>query len=227
MPNRDDHDTALHTAMNAIAAHFDHQHDLETTLAAVTGAAVDLIDGIDYADVLTISDGEFHSLTPTNPIATELDQLQRSAGQGPCLEAAVGDSIVRSSDLRGDERWPMFAEGAVRRGIHSILSFQLYTHEKGAGALNLFGLAPHEFNSESETVGTMLATQAAVAIITDDRYHQFESALASRDLIGQAKGIIMERYGVDAVAAFNMIRKLSQDSNEKVALIARRVVETR
>jgi AmiR/NasT family two-component response regulator len=73
----------------------------------------------------------------------------------------------------------------------------------------------------------MLATQAAIAIITDDRHDQFESALASRDLIGQAKGIIMERYGLDAVAAFNMIRKLSQDSNEKVAHIAKRVVETR
>jgi hypothetical protein len=228
MTTRDDYDATVRTAMNEIAGHFDRQDDLEATLAAVTGAAVDLIDGVDYADVLMITDGQFRSMTPTNPMVVELDELQRSAGQGPCMDAATGDSIVRSPDLRTDERWPLFAAGAVQRGVHSMLSFQLYTHEKGgAGALNLFGRMPQVFDDESEVAGTMLATQAAIAIITTDRNHQFESALASRDLIGQAKGIIMERYGVDAVAAFNMIRKLSQDSNQKVTQIARRVVETR
>jgi transcriptional regulator with GAF, ATPase, and Fis domain len=227
MPNLNDHRAALCAAMNDIAGHFDRQDDLETTLGAVTGAAVDLIDGVDYADVLTMSDGEFRSMTPTDPMVVELDELQRTAGRGPCLEAATSDSIVRSSDLRSDGRWPSFAAGAVQRGVHSILSFQLYTHEKGAGALNLFGLAPRVFDSESETTGVMLATQAAIALITDGRHHQFESALASRDVIGQAKGIIMERYGVDAVAAFNMIRKLSQDTNEKVSLVAQRVIDSR
>lgn len=227
MPTRDQHDTTVRTALNEIARHFEQQDDLATTLASVTAAAVDLIEGIDYADVLMISEGRFQSMTPTNPMVIELDELQMTSEQGPCLVAAGGDSIVRSADLRSDERWPLFAAGAVERGVHSILSFQLYTHEKGAGALNLFGRAPRVFDSESETTGAMLATQAAVAIIADDHHHQFQSALASRDLIGQAKGMIMERYGIDAVAAFNMIRKLSQDTNEKVTHVAQRIVEVR
>ncbi|BBY46966.1 hypothetical protein MARA_04340 [Mycolicibacterium arabiense] len=116
--------------------------------------------------------------------------------------------------------------GAIERGVYSSLSFQLCTHKKGGAALNLFSRVPQTFDMHTETIGAMLATQAAIAIIASDRHTQFESALASRDLIGQAKGIIMERFKIDAVAAFEMLRKLSQTSNEKLTSIAQRVVET-
>ena len=78
--------------------------------------------------------------------------------------------------------------------MHSVLSFQLYTHGPNTGALNLFGFAVRAFDDESEAIAAMLATHAAIALITANRQHQFQSALASRDLIGQAKGIVMERY---------------------------------
>jgi hypothetical protein len=162
-------------------------------------------------------------------MVVELDQLQEQTGEGPCLEAAMGgESVVRCPDLARDQRWPRFAAGAIEHGIHSTLSFQLYTHHnKGGGALNLFCRTPQTFDVESETIGAMLATQAAIAIIASDRHHQYQSALASRDLIGQAKGVIMERFKIDALTAFEMMRKLSQDGNVKVAQIAQRIVETR
>ncbi|WP_237570730.1 GAF and ANTAR domain-containing protein [Mycolicibacterium lacusdiani] len=227
MTSREDHDTFLRTAMHDIADHLSRHDDIGDTLASVTASAVELIDGIDYADVLMITDGEFRSVKPTTPMLSELDQLQQQAGEGPCLEAVVTDSIIRCPDLSSDERWPRFAAGAVERGVYSMLSFQLYTTDNGGGALNLFGRKRQTFDTASETVGAMLATQAAIAIIASNRHTQFESALASRDLIGQAKGILMERFSIDSVAAFNMLRTLSQTSNEKLWHIAQRVVDSR
>ncbi len=227
MTSREDHDAFLRTAMHDIAGHVNRHDDIGDTLASVTASAVEFIDGIDYADVLLISDGEFRSVKPTTPMVTELDQLQQDAGEGPCLEAVVTDSIIRCPDLSKDERWPKFAAGAVERGVYSMLSYQLYTTDNGGGALNLFGRKRQTFDTAAETVGSMLATQAAIAIFANDRYTQFESALASRDLIGQAKGILMERFSIDAVAAFNMLRTLSQTSNEKLWHIAQRVVDSR
>ena len=92
------------------------------------------------------------------------------------------------------------------------------------GALNLFGTKPDVFTAENEAIGAMLATHAATALIADDERLQFQSALASRDIIGQAKGMIMERFDVDAVRAFELLRKLSQNSNTRLASVAEELV---
>jgi AmiR/NasT family two-component response regulator len=107
-----------------------------------------------------------------------------------------------------------------------MLSFQLYTHQSGGGALNLLGRKPREVDHAAEAVGAMLATHAAIALIAANKERQFKSALASRDLFGQAKGIIMNRYSVDAVRAFEMIIKLSQDSNTPARVIAQQIIDS-
>ena len=117
-----------------------------------------------------------------------------------------------------------FADAAVAAGVHSLMSFQLYTHNSRMGALNLFGIKPDVFTAENEAIGAMLATHAATALIADDERLQFQSALASRDIIGQAKGMIMERFDVDAVRAFELLRKLSQNSNTRLASVAEELV---
>ena len=108
--------------------------------------------------------------------------------------------------------------------------FQLYTHQRKPGqraALNLVSRRPDAFDDEAQSVAAMLATHAAIALISQDREAQFRSALASRDAIGQAKGIIMERYDVDAVRAFELLRKLSQDTNIRLTEVADRIVARR
>jgi hypothetical protein len=195
-------------------------------LASVTSSAVQLIDGVDYADVLIIADGDFTSMAPTAEVMVELDQLQKRLRQGPCLEAAVAEAVIWSADLRDEPRWPRFAEAATARGVHSVMSFQLYSHQSGTGALNLFGSQPRRHGAEAEAIGAMLATHAANALIAADRQQQFESALSTRDVIGQAKGVLMERFGVDAIQAFDLLTKLSQNSNTPVRQIAVQIVET-
>ena len=93
------------------------------------------------------------------------------------------------------------------------MSFKLYTANRTAGALNLFAFQPNAFDAESETIGAVLAAHAAAAILASREGEELQSALSTRDRIGQAKGIIMERYGVDDIRAFEMLRRLSQDSN--------------
>ena len=105
-----------------------------------------------------------------------------------------------------------------------MVSFQFYTARDRAGALNLFSYTPQEFTIEAQAVGAMLATHAAMAFAMGDKQNQFHSALASRDTIGQAKGIIMERFKVDAVQAFDLLRRLSQSSNAPVRTIAEELV---
>jgi transcriptional regulator with GAF, ATPase, and Fis domain len=194
---------------------------IEDLLNGVTRAAVDLIDGADCADVLLVSESNgFRSLAATRQLAIDVDGIQEQFCEGPCVDAADGDALVRCDDLQEDLRWPRFAKGAVSVGVHAMLSFQLYTHDKRKGALNLFGLESGVFNTKDQAVGAMLATHAATALIAHDKERQFQSALSTRDVIGQAKGMIMERFGVDATRAFELLKRLSQDSNTRLVDVA-------
>jgi transcriptional regulator with GAF, ATPase, and Fis domain len=219
--------SAIRQAMVDLTAHFATKVDIRQTLADVTATAVQLIQGVDYADVMLIDEGHFQSIAPTDPLVTDVDKAQMRFQQGPCLQAAVADSVIRCTDLRRDERWPEFAAAAVELEIYSIMSFQLYTHRDGAGALNLLGRKPQEFDPNEEAIGAMLATHAAVALIAANKERQWESALATRDVIGQAKGMIMQRFDIDARQAFELLKKLSQDSNTPLRVIAQRLVDSR
>jgi GAF domain-containing protein len=202
--------------------------DLEQILADVTTTAVQLIPAADIAGVLLVKKGgEFDSLADTDTLVAQLDKLQHDFGEGPCHDAALKETIVRTDDLRREPRWPRYAPAAVERGVLSSLSFKLYTAERTAGALNLFSFNADVWDTEAETIGSVFAAHAAAAIMAGRHGEQMLSALSSRDRIGQAKGIIMERYGVDDVRAFELLRRLSQESQAKLVDVAQRVIETR
>jgi GAF domain-containing protein len=201
---------------------------VEEVLAGVTAAAMELIAGTDTAGVLLIGKGgKFETLAPTSELPYRLDELQMTFSEGPCVEAALDELIVRTEDFRSEERWPRYSAAAVELGVFSALSFKLYTADRTAGALNLFSFKPNAFDAQDETTGVVLAAHAAAAILASRQGEQLESALSTRDRIGQAKGIIMERFGVDDVQAFEMLRRLSQDSNTRLIDVAQRVIDTR
>jgi len=160
----------LRQAMTELTAQFAHPtRGIDATLQGVTASAVDLIDGVESADVLLVAGPElFRSVAATSNLAVQIDDLQKHFREGPCLDAAIGETVVKCNDLREDARWPSFAEAAVAAGVHSLMSFQLYTHNARMGALNLFGTKPDAFTFEHEAIGAMLATHAAVALIADD-----------------------------------------------------------
>lgn len=201
---------------------------VEDVLSDVTEEVMDLIPGVDAAGVLFVgTQGRFESAAGTSELPHRLDELQMKYRQGPCLEAALDSLIVRTDDFRTEQRWPLYSAAAAELGVLSGLSFKLYTSARTAGALNLFALKPNAFDADAETIGAVFAAHAAAAIMASRENEQLQSALSTRDRIGQAKGIIMERYDVDDVTAFEMLRRLSQDSNTKLAEVAAKVIETR
>lgn len=202
---------------------------LDAVLNEVTKAAVELITGIDTAGILVVGPGgEFESLAVTTELPHRLDELQIALDQGPCLQAAVGDDlVVRTEDFRAETRWPEYSRAVMKMGVFSGMSFKLYSSDRSAGALNLFGFRPTVWTEDQQTVGSVLAAHAAAALLTWRHSEEMSSALASRDRIGQAKGIIMERFAVDDTSAFNMLRRLSQESNVKLVDIAQQVIDTR
>src|SRR5690606_9984770 len=152
-------------------------------------------------------------------------ELQASLREGPCVDAAMEADVAYSADLRTEKRWPRYAAGAVEEGVLSTLSFRLFTHGKESAALNLFAGRSNAFDAEAFHIGGVLASHASIAVLASRKELQFKSALASRDLIGQAKGMLMERFGIDSDSAFRTIVRLSQETNTPLARVAARIVE--
>ncbi len=226
MNQQRNHDLAMRMA--ELARSVAGPRSVEDVLSDVTSASKELIAGTDTAGVLLIGKGgKWDSLGGTSDLPHLLDELQMKYDEGPCVEAALDEVIVRTDDFRSEKRWPKYSPAVVELGVLSGVSFKLYTASRTAGALNLFAFKPNAFDGEAETIGTVLAAHAAAAVLASREGEELQSALTTRDRIGQAKGIIMERYGVDDIRAFEMLRRLSQDSNTRLVDIAQRVIETR
>jgi GAF domain-containing protein len=221
-----DHDLAV--KMADLARSIAVPKSIDTVLADVTMAAKELIPGVDEAGILLIGKGNaFETLGPTSELSVKLDQLQMKYLEGPCVEAALDEIVVRTDDFRAEPRFPNYAPDVVQLGVLGGLSFKLYTADRTAGALNLFSFRANAWDTEAETIGMVLAAHAAAAILASREGDQLMSALSTRDRIGQAKGIIMERFNIDDVRAFAMLRQLSQDTNTKLVDVAQKVIDTR
>jgi GAF domain-containing protein len=221
-------DTALAVRMAELARQLAMPLALPDVLTGVTKTVLEVISGADAAGFLLFTKGEkYETQAATTDLMFELDRLQVKYGEGPCVEAAIDELIVRTDDFQREQRWPNYSAEVLKLGLRSALSFKLYTTNRNAGALNIFAFEPNAFDAEDEAVGSVLAAHAAAAILASRQGDQLQSALSNRDVIGQAKGVIMERYKVDAIRAFEMLRELSQSANEKLVDVAARVIETR
>jgi GAF domain-containing protein len=201
--------------------------DVDQGLAELIETAPELIPGAQYAGI-TLADRSAGISTPaaTHLYPVLLDKIQQQHQEGPCLSAAWEHHIIRIDDLAPETRWPHYAQEAMAETpIRSVLSFELSVTSNSLSALNFHAEQPRAFDDESIELGLIFATHTALAWTMLRRDEQFRSALASRDIIGQAKGILMERFNHDAVAAFNLLTRLSQQTNTKLADLAQRLVD--
>jgi GAF domain-containing protein len=200
--------------------------ELQPTLQAIVSAAVTMLSPARYAALTIFSRGELVPRASAGEPPLLLDRLQQQLGDGPCISAARHQSVFRIYDTRQDQRWPEFSTEAARLNVRSMLCMPLWVHERCLGALSLYADEAEAFSDLDERVTTLLATYAALALAEAQRADQMHDALGNRDVIGQAKGILMERYGVPASAAFGLLARVSQAENTKLAEIARRLAET-
>lgn len=207
-------------------------------LEHVVDAAHRLVPGADLVSVtLRSPGGAFHTPVETDPLATELDQVQYDTGEGPCVDAARMSSpgYVRSDDLATEAAWPTFGPAAAARGFTVVLSSVLMPDSKPphlSGALNIYSRHAGALRQDARDVALLLATHASLALaatqaVTRADLHeaQLRRAIESRDIIGQAKGILMQRRGIGADEAFDLLRRVSQDLNVKVVELARTLAD--
>jgi GAF domain-containing protein len=156
-----------------------------------------------------------------------VDRLQERLQQGPCLDAVRDQRVVRVDDVGADDRWPEFARKAAALGVGSMLCFQLFVEGDHLGAMNLYSRTPQAFDEDSEEIGLLFASHAAVALAGAEHEENLREAVATRDLIGQAKGILMERYNITAEQAFVALIRVSRNSNKKMRAVAEELIATR
>lgn len=196
-------------------------------LQAIVVAAVANVPAAEYAGITLVSrHGGVTTPAATDEIVRIIDRLQYETGEGPCLSAAYEHRTMRADDLSTETRWPQFAARAAEAGIRSMLSFQLFVRDDTLGSLNLYSREPGVFTAESEDMGLLLAAHAALAMVGAQREGNLRTALTSRDVIGQAKGILMERHKIGANAAFQLLIRASQENNRKLSAIAEMVSTT-
>lgn len=217
---------SLGAVMGELARTLQREHASEhDTLAAVTTAAVQAVPGADNTAIILVQGRKtVQSHAATNPRARRMDEFQTELQDGPCLTAIWEQETVHILDGATESRWPRFAtaaaEAGVGVGVGAMLCFQLFVHGDTLGALNLYSPTAGAFTEESETTGRIFATHAAVALAAAQQEQQLHAALANRDIIGQAKGIVMERFHLDADRAFTLIARLSQEESMKLHEIA-------
>ncbi len=200
--------------------------DLPALLRNLIEGAAESVPGAQYAGITVAQrrhPAETASATHRYPVL--LDEIETRCQQGPCLTAAESQESVRIDDLVGDERWPLYRrEALAQTPIRSVLSIGMLREGGTASTLNFYAEPANAFDAGSLDLGLIFATHTALVWNMTRRDQQFRAALVSRDVIGQAKGRMMERFNIDAAEAFEMLKLRSQDSNTPLAMVARNVV---
>jgi GAF domain-containing protein len=206
---------------------------VELTLQATLDLAVATIEGCDFAGLFVLKAGNVTTPVHTAPIVAQLDALQLSGQEGPCLDCMAQGTALYAEDLADDPRWPNFGPQAAGAGVRSLLGLCLSSDGQVAGALNLYARYPLAFGAVDRARGLVLAGLAGLALSVAEAHEEevrraenLRQALVTRQVIGQAQGILMERERVTAEQAFDILRRASQHLNTKLREVALDLVET-
>jgi GAF domain-containing protein len=203
-------------------------------LQSITGLTVAVIDGCDAASLSVTGAGGVTTRAASGPLATALDEIQYRTGEGPSLDAISTGALSRPTPPAGETRWPRFWSESRAEGLQGTLSAPVRVEQRVVGSLNLYARSsPFDLTEQDELLGVLLASHAAMALAAEraaERHaavvDQLNQALASRDLIGQAKGILMAREGCNSDQAFDMLRRASQRLNQKLREVAEGIIQS-
>ncbi len=198
--------------------------DLDHTLSRITAAAVEVLPEVEYASItVKHSDGKLETVAPTDDLLWGVDAAQYDLQEGPCYQAATETVHVISPDLANDQRFPRYAASAVAAGIQAQAGLRLFDAPKSQGALNLYSTTVGSFE-DLGSLGQLFTHQSAMAIGYAQEIHNLQDALQTRRTIGQAIGILMERYSLTDQRAFAFLTRLSQHGNVKLRRLAEQFV---
>lgn len=206
---------------------------LSETLLRVSELANQTIAASEMVGITMLADGRPTTAVFTHEAAPEIDRAQYETGIGPCLDAFRQLEVFRIEDTSKDDRWALFSEAAAAWGIRSTLSLPLVVNHEGIGALNMYSREVAGFDDDDVQLGLAFATQAAIALANAQAYWDafqlgvdLRTAMQSRAVIEQAKGILMANQRCSADEAFQLLVRASQRENRKLREMAEELVAT-
>ena len=200
--------------------------EFEPAMHRIVSSAVSSVEATDDAGLILVKRGRLVPVATTGPRPSGLDELQSRLGDGPCFTAAASQEPVVVSDLRCDPRWEALHATARQLQVGSMVCLPLWVGNRTNGALSLYSAQPAAYDAADMFWAELFATHAALALADAERSEQLRTALSTRDVLGQAKGILMERERIGADAAFSRLAEVSQRLNVKVTAVAEHLVRT-
>jgi GAF domain-containing protein len=208
------------------------EHSLESVLGRVATLALRTVPGATDVSVTVVDRGRATTAAFTGQVAVDLDERQYEHGRGPCLDCIAGGEPVRISDMEAEDRWPEWAAAARGMGIHSSLSVPVPLQREISAALNIYSSQAQRFDDGDVEVASTFAAYAGVALANVHLYEaqsrlaeDLQTAMQTRAVIEQAKGVLMGARRCTSDEAFDLLVKLSQDSNRKLRDVAQAIVD--
>jgi GAF domain-containing protein len=221
-----DHGAILIERLTEVAALLD-AGSVHETLQRTVDLAVKTIPGCEHAGVSIVHRSKIATPAASDAVPLRVDAIQYEVGEGPCLNAIAESQTFLTDDLGHETRWPKFSARALQEtGVTSMLAFRLFARGHTLGALNLYSTERVAFGEEAQEIGVLFATLAATALAAAQTEEGLRVAIRSRDVIGQAKGILMERHRITDDQAFEMLGRASNRLNVRVAAVAEELTRT-
>lgn len=203
--------------------------DVQRTLDRMCMLLLDTVEGCDHAVVTVATNNHLESPAASDVVGPAVDAIQPEVDEGPCLEAIREHHTVVTADLTTETRWPRFSRRAVETtGVRSMMAFRMFLDADTLGSLNLYSRQPGAFSEESLAVGTIFAAHASVALRaarTREDLARLRDVVETRELVGQAKGILMGRQGISSQAAMDILCRGAERLKIELRELARRIIE--
>lgn len=180
-----------------------------------------------YAGVMLTLRGSREIAAVTDPLVAEIYQLQSDVGEGPVLTALSEGIAVHVPEVKTETRWPAWTERMMQYRVGSALHVPMWASEQLIGVLSLFNTEPNAFTADDEAIAYILARHASVAVASARDDETMATAVDARKLVGQAMGILMERFDLDESGAFEILKRYSQQHNIKLRDVAQELIDTR
>ena len=202
---------------------------LEDTLQRIVEVARESVPGFDQVGISTVDKkGKAHTRATAGDLVHTLDDAQYGIGEGPCVDTLRGAEVVVAPHLGEDGRWPRYTPTALEHGVKSQLAIKLYLDREGTmGGINFYSTTSSTVDPEAEAIAELFATHAALALGNAREKETLNEALQTRQVIGTAIGIVMERYEISAERAFDFLVRASSVGNLKLRDVAQELVNQR
>ena len=194
--------------------------DVQDALQSVVDLAMASCGCLGASVTLVGVNGGAETTATSTEIIERADNLQYRFDEGPCLSAAETGGVYKIVETATDPRWPTWGPAVAAMGLHSVLSIHLFTDAPGARRVEPLLRGPRDFSDDEMEIAKVVAAHASVALARLRSERDLWRAIDSRHLIGQAQGMLMERFKLSPEKAFAVLRRYSQQHNIKLHEVA-------